>query len=95
MKFNTENAPEQPNEGVQVGDVYSSKQHRVTRWWVVVAIRDDTVVCLGLNEIGEITTGTNYRKHVFEGGCCWKGRQRLGRVKDLDLSLNIEWETLP
>lgn len=95
MKFNTENAPPLPDEGVQVGAVYSSKQHRVTRWWVVVAIRGDTVVCLGLNEKGEITTGTNYGRHVFEGGCCRKGRQRLGRVKDIDLSMNIEWENLP
>lgn len=95
MKFELGASPPDDNSGVAVGDIYGSKQHKVTRYWAVIAIRDEICICLGLDNDGNITTGTNYGLHVFEGGCGWGGRKRLGRITNLDTAFNVIWESLP
>lgn len=94
IKFDVGENPPESRDGVCVGDVYGSKQHKVTRYWAVMAIRDNLVICLGLDKDGNITTGTTYGLHVFEGGCGWGGRKRLGRITNLNTAFHVEWETL-
>lgn len=98
MKFNTEGAPASLSDELAVGNVYRSKGPG-PKFWVIIAIRDGGVTCIGIDALGNIVSGTNYARHVFEGcygtAVCWRGREIVGRCKDLDLSFNIVWEALP
>ena len=90
MKFNVEAVKQfYPDESVQVGHVYSSKNHRVTRYWLVLSVRGNTAHLLGLDATGEVVTTTSYGVHALDG------RALVGVVKGLEeLSFSIEPVTL-
>lgn len=91
MKFNVENAPE-IKSGLCLGAVYPSYNKRCTKFWVVVAIREDGgVTVLGLNSDGEVTCARDYAMHVFCGGPTWEGRPKVGQCKNFGLTFDIEW----
>lgn len=93
MQFNLTEAPEILDDGIQVGDIYASKQNRVTHYWLVVAVRGEQVTVLGLDKTtGQITTAQNYDRYVFEGNRCWKGRNRIGRCLNFNTTFDIVWE---
>ncbi|MDE2102704.1 MAG: hypothetical protein KGL39_36000 [Patescibacteria group bacterium] len=93
MKFNLpEVADLTLSNEVQVGNVYSAKGGKGTAFWVVVAVSERGVTCLGMNRAGEITSATSYGRHVFEGGAYSTGRPVLGHVAGLgDLSFDVQW----
>jgi hypothetical protein len=92
MQFNLTDAPEIPDDGIQVGDIYASKQNRVTHYWLVVAVRGENITVLGLDKTtGQITTGQSYGRYVFEGNSHWKGRKRIGRCLNFNTTFDIEW----
>lgn len=74
-----------------VGNVYASKNSMVTKFWLVVAIRDNTAICLGLDDDGNITSGTNYGEYVFTDKRYWN-RRLVGRCEGVrDLNIKIDW----
>lgn len=94
--FNTKNAPEFPSDEVAIGNVYLSKNSAVTKYWVVVGIRERTIILIGLDVEGRITSAQNYGQHVFEDSSWCRGRKPVGRVVNMpDMNLTIEWITLP
>lgn len=96
MKFNTTNAPAIPDDSVAIGNVYLSKNSRVTKYWVVVGLRDRTVIMLGLDEEGNISSSASYGQHCFEDAAWCKGRKPIGRVVNMPtLEFQIEWDSLP
>lgn len=96
MKFDTKNAPDFPSDEVAIGNVYISKNSRVTKYWVVVAIRDNTCIMLGIDEHGDITSSASYGRHCFEDTQYFKGRKPIGRVVNMPtLEFSIEWSALP
>lgn len=94
MKFNIENAPNFPDETL-VGNVYRCKGGNKSKYWIIVAAsREVGIVCLGINEKGEITSSGNYGLHVFEG-YPWS-REPIGRVNAMpSLEWEIQWNKFP
>lgn len=93
MKFNTTDAPEIDPPHSIVGNVYRCMGGRKSGYWIVVAVHVNTVVVLGLNNEGEITSSSNYGLHVFYGNP-WS-REPVGRVIEMpDLNFVIEWNRL-
>lgn len=92
MKFNVENAPKPPRDDGLIGNVYRCKGGRgyLNKFWVVVGQNGNTVICLGINEMGEIISSANYGAHVFLGYCY--SREPVGRVTEMpNLDFTIEW----
>lgn len=87
MRFNwPEDQIPDPIPIVEVGNVYLSKCRTVTHAWVVVAIKPsgNTVVCLGIDSEGEITTGTAYAIHAMEN------KKLIGRCDLSDMTFDME-----
>lgn len=91
MKFDTTAKPDFDTPDDIIGNVYLCKGGNKTRFWIVVAIRVNTVVCLGVDQDGNITSSSNYGLHVFDG-CPWS-RQPVGKVLDMpDMNFSIRWD---
>lgn len=94
MNFNTTGQPRDFNSSDLIGNVYKCKGGNKTAYWIVVAVRDGTVICLGIDRDGNITSSVNYGVHVF-CGYPWC-REALGKVTDMiDLNFTISWNHLP
>lgn len=94
MKFDFDNKPdfETQDEVDLVGNVYLCKGGNKTRFWVIVGVRANTVICLGVDEEGNITSSSNYGLHVFHNSP-W-ARKRVGRVIDMpEMKFNVAWES--
>jgi len=97
MKFNlpTPEAPLDPSEELVIGNVYAAKGGNKTRYWVVVGIRDSTVILLGLNADGELSSAATYGAHVFSQGSRYN-RPVLGRCEGIEeLNFDIVWREKP
>lgn len=99
MKFDLKDAPIIDNEVLQVGNIYSCKGGRNSnhKFWVVVALTDNSVVMLGIDQEGNIISSANYGRHVFDCSSQYftRGRERIGIVVDMpELTFNVKWELL-
>lgn len=91
MKFNMppKELPEVCDE-VAVGNVYACKGGGKTKFWIVMAVNQNSVNLVGINGDGAITSTANYGVHVFQSSR--QGRDLLGVCEDLKaMEFNIAW----
>lgn len=83
MKINLDNIrPTAPDGEIRVGDMFTSKNHRVTSYWLVAAVRGSSVHVLGLDRHGGIVATATYGVHAM------RERPLVGRVEGLsDITL--------
>lgn len=89
MKFILpEDAPTEPElPPLRVGNVYRVKNKRCAQYWVVIAIWNDMVHMVGVNEAGAITGVQTYGRWCMEGspgGGPFKPREVIGFCEGLD-----------
>lgn len=74
----------------RVGDVYPAQggpgqADQRTAMWIVIGVRNRSVVCMGVNTMGEIVSATSYQSHTFER------RRKIGRCPDVEnMILRVE-----
>ncbi len=86
MRFDTGDPQPNPTGVVQVGDVFMARGGMLPDYWVVVAVRDNSLCLLGIKANGDIVSAQNYGIRNFES------RARIGVVEDLkDFTLNVQW----
>ena len=96
MKFNLPNPQPLPdtNLKLRVGNVYPAKGGKGdTKYWVVLAIRNDAVHMIGLDKDGAITKAQSYGAHVFDGSS-WAFNRNLSllghcpEVENFEMTVN-------
>ncbi len=74
-----------------VGNIYRCKGGNKTNYWLIVAVRENTVICLGLDDEGNVTSSSNYGLHVFYNSP-W-ARRPIGRALDMpEIKFSVSWE---
>ncbi len=76
-----------------IGNIYRCKGGNKTNYWMIVGVRASTVICLGLDDEGNITSSSNYGLHVFHNSP-W-AREPLGKAIDMpEMRFNVAWREL-
>lgn len=90
-------APLEETTEVIVGNVYAAKGGAPTRYWVIVGVRNNTAIMLGLDAEGVLCSANTYGKSTFDGTRTYdKGRPILGFCAGLeDLVFDIVWKEKP
>lgn len=87
MKFNVnEEVRRAIGDPVQTGDVFAAYGNKPTVAWVVVNVRNNRVVMLGIDGDGEVCSAQTYGAHAFES------RPVIGRCSGIEeMRLDVEW----
>ena len=86
MRFDTTASPPALSDEVLVGNVYPAKGGQPTKFWIVAAVRGNSVHLIGILANGTVCSTTSYGTHTM------LSRPVLGTCKALiDLDLTIEW----